>query len=179
MTRRKGVSAEKDIGMQALVDAKTEIVTLVGKSWDLHVKDILNVSEAENLAMIRDSVAYLRSEGRRVIYDAEHFFDGFHRNPDFALATIRAAQEGGAETRRAVRYERRQPARADRGGRGGGTKSPFDSGRHSLPQRLRRGDGQFAQGRAARCRSGAGDHQRDRRTVRKRRLDQRGRQSWS
>ncbi len=97
MTRRKGVAAEKDIGMQALVDAKTEVVTLVGKSWDLHVKDILNVSEEENLAMIRDSVAFLRSEGRRVIYDAEHFFDGFTRNSDFALKTIQAAQEGGAE----------------------------------------------------------------------------------
>lgn len=93
MTRRKGVAAEKDIGMQALVDAKTEVVTLVGKSWDLHVKDILNVSEEENLAMIRDSVAFLRSEGRRVIYDAEHFFDGFTRNSDFALKTIQAAQE--------------------------------------------------------------------------------------
>jgi 2-isopropylmalate synthase len=97
MTRRKGVAAEKDIGMQALVDAKTEVVTLVGKSWDLHVKDILNVSEEENLAMIRDSVAFLQSEGRRVIYDAEHFFDGFARNGDFALKTIQAAQEGGAE----------------------------------------------------------------------------------
>jgi 2-isopropylmalate synthase len=97
MTRRKGVAAEKDIGMRALVDAKTEVVTLVGKSWDLHVKDILNVSEEENLAMIRDSVAFLRAEGRRVIYDAEHFFDGFARNCDFALKTIQAAEEGGAE----------------------------------------------------------------------------------
>jgi 2-isopropylmalate synthase len=97
MTRRKGVAAEKDIGMRALVDAKTEVVTLVGKSWDLHVKDILNVCEEENLAMIRDSVAFLQSEGRRVIYDAEHFFDGFARNGDFALKTIQAAQEGGAE----------------------------------------------------------------------------------
>ena len=97
MTRRKGIAAEKDIGMQALVDAKTEVVTLVGKSWDLHVKDILNVSEEENLAMIRDSVAFLRAEGRRVIYDAEHFFDGFARNSDFALKTIQAAQDGGAE----------------------------------------------------------------------------------
>jgi 2-isopropylmalate synthase len=97
MTRRKGILAEKDIGMQALVDAKTEVVTLVGKSWDLHVKEILNVSEEENLAMIRDSVAFLRAEGRRVIYDAEHFFDGFARNADFSLKTIQAAQEGGAE----------------------------------------------------------------------------------
>jgi 2-isopropylmalate synthase len=97
MTRRKGIAAEKDIGMLALRDAKTEVVTLVGKSWDLHVKEILGVSTEENLAMIRDSVAYLRAEGRRVIYDAEHFFDGFGRNPDFALRTIQAAQEGGAE----------------------------------------------------------------------------------
>jgi len=97
MTRRKGIAAENDIGMRALVDAKTEVVTLVGKSWDLHVREILNVSPEENLAMIRDSVAYLRAEGRRVIYDAEHFFDGFARNPDFALRTIQAAQDGGAE----------------------------------------------------------------------------------
>jgi len=97
MTRRKGIAAEQDIGMLALRDARTEVVTLVGKSWDLHVSEILGVSAEENLAMIRDSVAYLRAEGRRVIYDAEHFFDGFARNPDFALRTIRAAQEGGAE----------------------------------------------------------------------------------
>jgi 2-isopropylmalate synthase len=97
MTRRKGIAAENDIGMRALVDAKTEVVTLVGKSWDLHVREILNVSPEENLAMIRDSVAYLHAEGRRVIYDAEHFFDGFARNPNFALRTVQAAQEGGAE----------------------------------------------------------------------------------
>jgi 2-isopropylmalate synthase len=97
MTRRKGIAAEKDVGMQALRDAKTEVATLVGKSWDLHVREVLGVSPDENLAMIRDSVAYLRAEGRRVIYDAEHFFDGFARNPDFALRTVQAAQEGGAE----------------------------------------------------------------------------------
>jgi 2-isopropylmalate synthase len=97
MTRRKGIAAEEDVGMLALRDARTEVVTLVGKSWDLHVREILGVSAEENLAMIGDSVAFLRAEGRRVIYDAEHFFDGFARNPDFALRTIRAAQEGGAE----------------------------------------------------------------------------------
>jgi 2-isopropylmalate synthase len=97
MTRRKGVAADQDVGMRALRDAGTEVVTLVGKSWDLHVREILGASAEENLAMIRDSVAYLRAEGRRVIYDAEHFFDGFARNPDFALRTVRAAQEGGAE----------------------------------------------------------------------------------
>ncbi len=97
MTRRKGVAAEKDLGMLALRDAGTEFCALVGKSSDLHVSEVLCASEAENLAMIRDSVAYLRAEGRRVIYDAEHFFDGLARNPDFALRTIRAAEEGGAE----------------------------------------------------------------------------------
>lgn len=97
MTRRKGTAAEKDIGMLALRDARTEVVTLVGKSWDLHVAEVLGATEEENLAMIGDSVAYLRCEGRRVIYDAEHYFDGFARNPDFALRTIQAAEKGGAE----------------------------------------------------------------------------------
>jgi len=97
MTRKKGTAAEKDIGMLALRDARTEVVTLVGKSWDLHVAEILGASEEENLAMIGDSVAYLRAEGRRVIYDAEHYFDGFARNPDFALRTIQAAEKGGTE----------------------------------------------------------------------------------
>jgi 2-isopropylmalate synthase len=97
MTRRKALLAEKDAGMLALRDAKTQFVTLVGKSWDLHVREVLSATEEENLAMIRDSVAFLRAEGRRVIYDAEHFFDGHRLNPDFALKTIQAAQEGGAE----------------------------------------------------------------------------------
>lgn len=97
MTRRKGVAPEDDVGMVALRDSKAKVITLVGKSWDLHVTEILRVDEAENLAMIRDSVAYLRAEGRRVIYDAEHFFDGWTHNPEFALRAIRAAQEGGAE----------------------------------------------------------------------------------
>jgi 2-isopropylmalate synthase len=97
MTRRKSTAAEKDAGMLALRDAKTKVVTLVGKSWDLHVREVLGASEEENLAMIRDSVAFLRAEGRRVFYDAEHFFDGHRLNPEFALKTIQAAQEGGAE----------------------------------------------------------------------------------
>jgi len=97
MTRRKSTAAEKDAGMLALRDAKTRVVTLVGKSWDLHVREVLAVSERENLAMIRDSVAFLRAEGRRVIYDAEQFFDGHRHNPEFALKTIQAAQDGGAE----------------------------------------------------------------------------------
>jgi 2-isopropylmalate synthase len=96
MTRRKGCAAEDDVGMQALRDAGTPVCTVVGKTWDLHVFDVLRVDEAENLAMIRDSVAFLKAEGRTVFYDAEHFFDGFHANRDFALKTVKAAEEAGA-----------------------------------------------------------------------------------
>ena len=98
MTRRRGCGAEDDIGMCALRDAHSPVVTIVGKTWDLHVTEVLNVDEAENLAMIRDSVAFLKAEGREVFYDAEHFFDGFRANPEFALKTVVAAQDAGAST---------------------------------------------------------------------------------
>ncbi len=97
MTRRKGVAAEDDVGMVALRDSKAPVCTVVGKTWDLHVENVLRVDLAENLAMIGDSVAYLKSQGRRVFYDAEHYFDGFRHNPEYALKTIRAAQDAGAE----------------------------------------------------------------------------------
>ena len=97
MTRRRGVTADQDPGMQALIGSQAPVCTVVGKTWDLHVFEVLRIDEEENLAMIRDSVAYLRSEGRRVIYDAEHFFDGFKANANFALRTIRAAADAGAE----------------------------------------------------------------------------------
>jgi 2-isopropylmalate synthase len=97
MTRRRGVSAEDDVGMQALRDSRAPVCTLVGKTWDLHVTEVLRVDHRENLAMIRDSVAFLAGEGRRVFYDAEHFFDGWAANPDYALQTLKAAEEAGAE----------------------------------------------------------------------------------
>jgi 2-isopropylmalate synthase len=96
MTRRRGCAAADDTGMQALRDSQAPVVTIVGKTWDLHVFEVLRVDETENLAMIGDSVAYIRSLGRDVIYDAEHFFDGYFHNPEFALKTIRAAQDAGA-----------------------------------------------------------------------------------
>lgn len=96
MTRRRGVSASEDPGMQSLVAAGTTVVTLVGKTWDLHVFEVLRVDEAENLAMISDSVRFLHEAGREVIYDAEHFFDGYYANPEFALKTIKAAEAAGA-----------------------------------------------------------------------------------
>lgn len=97
MTRRKGIAAEDDIGMQALVESQAPVITIVGKTWDLHVREVLGVDEAENLAMIHDSISYLKSQGREVIYDAEHFFDGYAHNPEFALRTIQQAEKAGAK----------------------------------------------------------------------------------
>jgi 2-isopropylmalate synthase len=96
MTRRKNTRAEDDTCIRALLDAGTSLVTIVGKTWDLHVRAVLNTSLEENLAMIGDSVACCRAAGREVFYDAEHFFDGYRHNPEYALATLRAAQEAGA-----------------------------------------------------------------------------------
>ncbi len=98
MTRRRGVAASEDTGMLALRDSLAPICTVVGKSWDLHVREVLRVELTENVAMISDSVAYLVGEDREVIYDAEHFFDGWRVNPDFALQTIVAAADAGATT---------------------------------------------------------------------------------
>ena len=96
MTRRRDIAAADDQGMKALAAARTSVVTIVGKTWDLHVHDVLGVSLAENLAMISDSIAYCASHVPEVIYDAEHFFDGFRRNPEYALETLRAAAAAGA-----------------------------------------------------------------------------------
>ena len=96
-TRRKGTQPEADGNLQALVEAQTPVVTLVGKTWDLHVYDVLETTLEENLAMIRDSIAYLKALGKEVIYDAEHFFDGYRANPEYALQTLQAAVAGGAD----------------------------------------------------------------------------------
>ncbi|MDD4890900.1 MAG: citramalate synthase [Phycisphaerae bacterium] len=97
MTRRKDCAAADDVGMNAMADANTPVCTVVGKTWDLHVTEVLRVSLEDNIAMIADSVRYLKSKGREVIYDAEHFFDGFAANEDYALKTIAAAVEAGAD----------------------------------------------------------------------------------
>jgi 2-isopropylmalate synthase len=96
MTRRRDCAAEDDQGMKALVAAGTPAITVVGKSWDLHVHDVLGVALDENLRMIADSVAFCAANAREVIYDAEHFFDGFKRNPEYALTTLQAAAAAGA-----------------------------------------------------------------------------------
>ncbi len=96
MTRRRGVVPAADPGMTALIDSQAPVITIVGKSWDLHVDDVLAVSRQENLEMIAESVAHCRAADREVIYDAEHFFDGYRANPAYALDTLRAAHDAGA-----------------------------------------------------------------------------------
>ncbi|MEM6472617.1 MAG: citramalate synthase [Planctomycetota bacterium] len=95
MTRRRSIEAKDDPGMRALVAAETPVITVVGKTWDYHATEVLRVSLEENLAMIGESVQFLAGHAE-VIYDAEHFFDGYHANPEYALQTLRAAAEGGA-----------------------------------------------------------------------------------
>ena len=98
MTRRRGVAAEDDTGMLALRDSQALVCTVVGKSWGLHVTEVLRAELDENLAMIADSVAFLVGEGREVIYDAEHFFDGWAADPDYALKSVSAAAAAGARS---------------------------------------------------------------------------------
>ena len=96
-TTRKATRPEDDANIQALLKANTPVVTLVGKSWDLHVTDILEATLEENLEMIGQSVAYFKARDKEVVYDAEHFFDGYKANPDYAVATLRAAADSGAD----------------------------------------------------------------------------------
>lgn len=96
-TRRKHSTPADDPNIRALLDAATPVCTVVGKSWDLHVHDVLETDLEENLAMIGESVAYLKAQGKEVVYDAEHFFDGYEANPDYALLTVQVAAKNGAD----------------------------------------------------------------------------------
>lgn len=97
-TRRASLTPAEDPNLQALLEAGTTVCTVVGKSSVLHVAEVIRTDRAENLRMIEDSLRYLREHGRRVIYDAEHFFDGYREDPEYALETLQAAARGGAET---------------------------------------------------------------------------------
>jgi hypothetical protein len=97
-TRHPRHAVAHDPNLAALIEANTPVVTVFGKSWDLHVRVALGVSLKENLELIRESVAFLKSKGKEVIYDAEHFFDGFKADSAYALATLQAAEEAGADT---------------------------------------------------------------------------------
>jgi 2-isopropylmalate synthase len=97
MTRRKGAPVEKDELMRQVLAAETPVVTIVGKSWLLHVHEVLRAKPEENLAMIADTIRFLRAHGKQVIYDAEHAFDGYKDEPEYAMATWEAAERAGAE----------------------------------------------------------------------------------
>jgi 2-isopropylmalate synthase len=97
-TRLPGRAVEDDASLAALIAAQTPIVTLVGKAWTLHVDEALRTTRAENLAMVADSVAYLAAAGRRVVFDAEHFFDGYQADRGYALEVLAAAADAGADT---------------------------------------------------------------------------------
>src|SRR2546428_11093688 len=96
-TRKAGVRAEDDPNLRALVAADTPAVSLFGKSWTLHVQHVLETTPEENLAMIADSVGWLKGRGKEVIYDAEHFFDGYRADPAYRLATLDRAARAGAD----------------------------------------------------------------------------------
>lgn len=96
-TRRKDSACDDDKNLNTLLSAGTPVVTMVGKSWDYHVTEVLGATLEQNLAMIGESMAWMKARGREVMYDAEHFFDGFLANPEYAIATLKAAQEGGAD----------------------------------------------------------------------------------
>jgi 2-isopropylmalate synthase len=97
-TRHRSNRADADPNLLELVRAETPVVTIFGKSWLLHVTEVLGATPAENLDMIAESVGFIVSEGRELIYDAEHFFDGYKADPDYALSTLRAARDAGART---------------------------------------------------------------------------------
>ena len=96
-TRRANVKVEEDKGTLALIEADTEVCTIFGKTWLLHVTEVLKTTPEENLAMIEDTCRFLKENGKEVVYDAEHFFDGFKDSPEYALQTLDAAAKGGAD----------------------------------------------------------------------------------
>ena len=96
-TRRANIKAEEDSQLKLLLESEAPYVTIFGKTWLLHVEQILKTTAEENLCMIRESVAFLKANGRNVVYDAEHFFDGYKDNRDYAIKALQAAAEGGAE----------------------------------------------------------------------------------
>ena len=96
-TRRRDIKVDQDSNVQSLLLADTPVIVIFGKSWDFHVTEIIRTTLDENLAMIRETLAFFKAQGKEVIYDAEHFFDGYKNNPEYAVKTLQAAAEGGAD----------------------------------------------------------------------------------
>lgn len=97
-TRRKGIKVEEDANIQSILSAETEYVAIFGKSWDFHVTDIIHATLEENLLMIEETISFLVNRGKKVVFDAEHFFDGYKANPEYAMETLAAAKRGGASS---------------------------------------------------------------------------------
>jgi 2-isopropylmalate synthase (EC 2.3.3.13) len=97
MTRRKGVNARDDPNLAAILNADVDVAVIVGKSWTLHVKEVLRASPEENLEMVYESIRYLKDHGLSIIFDAEHFYQGFREDPEYALKVVKTAEEAGAE----------------------------------------------------------------------------------
>lgn len=97
-TRRKGIKPSDDANLQSILKAETEYVAIFGKSWDFHVTDIINTTLDENIHMIEDTIEYMNEQGKKVVYDAEHFFDGYKNNKEYALLTLVAAAKAGVES---------------------------------------------------------------------------------
>src|ERR1700675_2817521 len=97
MTRRKNVDPANDVGLKALIDSRAAVITIVGKTWDMHVTEVLGTTLDENVHMIADSIAHCKAQPHveEVLYDAEHFFDGYKANPDYAIRTLKAARDAG------------------------------------------------------------------------------------
>ena len=96
-TRRAKIKAVDDFNLKELIKSKAQTVTIFGKTWDLHVTDVIKTTLDENLKMIADSVSFLKKKKRETLYDAEHFFDGYKANPGYAIKTLEAAQDAGAD----------------------------------------------------------------------------------
>ena len=170
MTRRRGLAAEDDPALRDLVGCAAPVITFVGKTWALHLEKVTRVSPEENLAMIVDSINYARAEGKRVIYDAEHFFDAWRDDRALrARLPARRDRRRGRE-RHALRHQRLQPPgpgrRGDRGRRGRARRPR--PGRDPHPQRRRVRRRQLARRGRGRRAHGPGHGQRLRRTVRER-----------
>jgi Isopropylmalate/homocitrate/citramalate synthases len=133
-TRKAGLAAENDPSIRAILDSGVQVATIFGKSWDFHVREALGTTLEGNLAMIRDTVAFLKKSGLEVFYDAEHFFDGYKANPEYALKTIEAAQERGASNIILCDTQRGQPADGNKRVCGTGRRALKHTARYPYPQ---------------------------------------------
>ncbi len=173
MTRRRDVTADQDEGLRLLADSFAPVCTLVGKTWSLHLEKVTQVDPEENLRMIADSVGFLAAQGKRVIYDAEHFFDAFRDDPELRASLPARGRRGGRRERDAVRHERLVAAGSgERGHRARGRRARrLRAGGHPHARRRRLRRGQLARGGRGRRAARAGHDERLRRALRQRQPD--------